>query len=173
MPPVKNDHLSTMATNLGSRGWSLYTDLTVPQKVNSRLDHDSIFSSLCFRSWFWTLRRNENYFKIDVSRRPIIMFNICGGSYDAIKRDTCSHFSAKSAKSLEVNQSTATYLMMFKALFHTLISHLLFYIPLWSTVKLGYNELGYNEHSVITNNFFSPKWSFYYINQPGYNESRL
>jgi len=43
----------------------------------------------------------------------------------------------------------------------------------WSfqnTVKLGYNELGYNKHSVITNDFFSPKWSFYYINQPGYNE---
>jgi hypothetical protein len=52
------------------------------------------------------------------------MFNICGGSYDAIKRDTCSHFSAKSAKSLEVNQSTVIYLMMFKALLHTLISHL-------------------------------------------------
>jgi len=26
-----------------------------------------------------------------------------------------------------------------------------------NTVKLGYNELGYNEHSVITNRFFSPK----------------
>ncbi len=39
-----------------------------------------------------------------------------------------------------------------------------------NTVKLGYNELGYNEHSVITNKFFSPNWSFSYINQPGYNE---
>jgi len=38
------------------------------------------------------------------------------------------------------------------------------------TVKLGYNELGYNEHSVITNEFFSPEWSFYYINKPGYNK---
>jgi len=26
-----------------------------------------------------------------------------------------------------------------------------------STVKLGYNELGYSEHSVITNKKFSPK----------------
>jgi hypothetical protein len=42
-----------------------------------------------------------------------------------------------------------------------------------NTVKLGYNELGYNAHSVITNIFFSPKWSVYYINQPGYNEPRL
>jgi len=40
-------------------------------------------------------------------------------------------------------------------------------------VKLGYNELGYNEHSVITNKLFSPNWSVYYINQPGYNETRL
>ncbi len=40
------------------------------------------------------------------------------------------------------------------------------------TVKLGYNELGYNENSVITNDFFSPKWLFYCINQPGYNETR-
>ncbi len=39
--------------------------------------------------------------------------------------------------------------------------------------ELGYNELGYNEHSVITNKIFSPKWLFYYINQPGYNEPRL
>jgi len=37
-------------------------------------------------------------------------------------------------------------------------------------VKLGYNELGYNEHSVITNKICSPKWPFYYLNQPGYNE---
>jgi hypothetical protein len=40
----------------------------------------------------------------------------------------------------------------------------------------GYNELGYNEHSVIKDDLFSPKWSFYCINQPcyitkpGYNE---
>jgi len=34
-------------------------------------------------------------------------------------------------------------------------------------------KLGYNEHSVITNKFFSPNWSFYYIKQPGYNETRL
>ncbi len=27
--PLNNDHLSTMVTNLGSRGWSLYTGLTV------------------------------------------------------------------------------------------------------------------------------------------------
>jgi len=39
--------------------------------------------------------------------------------------------------------------------------------------ELGYNELGYYEHSVISNEFFSPKWSFYYINQPGYNETPL
>jgi len=41
------------------------------------------------------------------------------------------------------------------------------------TLKFGFNELGYNEHSVITNKYFSPKWSLYYINQPGYNEPRL
>jgi hypothetical protein len=29
-----------------------------------------------------------------------------------------------------------------------------------NSVKLGYNELGYNEHSAITNNFFSPKGHF-------------
>ena len=28
-------------------------------------------------------------------------------------------------------------------------------------------------NSVITNKLFSPNWSFYYINQPGYNETRL
>jgi len=28
------------------------------------------------------------------------------------------------------------------------------------TVKLGYNELGYNEHSVITNQNFGPKSPF-------------
>jgi len=42
-----------------------------------------------------------------------------------------------------------------------------------NTVKLGHNELGYNEHSVLTNKLISPKWSVYYINQPGYNEPRL
>jgi len=41
--------------------------------------------------------------------------------------------------------------------------------PFSYTVKLGYNELGYNEHSVITNTMFSPKWPFYYTKQPGYN----
>jgi len=44
---------------------------------------------------------------------------------------------------------------------------------LGTTVKLGYNELGYNEHLVITNKIFSPKWLFYYINQPDYNEPQL
>jgi len=34
-------------------------------------------------------------------------------------------------------------------------------------------KLGYNEHSVITNKIFSPNWLFYYIYQPGYNETRL
>ncbi len=28
------------------------------------------------------------------------------------------------------------------------------------TVKLGYNELGYNVHSVITDEYFSPKCTF-------------
>ena len=44
-------------------------------------------------------------------------------------------------------------------------------------VKLGYNELGYNDsvitNSVITNKKFCPKWPFYNIKQPGYNEPRL
>ncbi len=31
-------------------------------------------------------------------------------------------------------------------------------------------KFGYNEHSVITNKIFNPKWKYYYINQPGYNE---
>jgi len=35
----------------------------------------------------------------------------------------------------------------------------------YSTVKLGYNK-----HSVIKKRIFSPKWSFYDINQPSYNE---
>jgi hypothetical protein len=41
------------------------------------------------------------------------------------------------------------------------------------TVKLGYNELGYNELPVITNIFFSffqSQIQVYYINLPGYNE---
>jgi len=29
-----------------------------------------------------------------------------------------------------------------------------------NTVKLGFNELGYNEHSVITNEYFGPKSQF-------------
>ncbi len=44
------------------------------------------------------------------------------------------------------------------------------------TVKLGYNELGYNELPVITNRFFQffqSQIQAYYIIQPGYNESRL
>jgi len=31
-------------------------------------------------------------------------------------------------------------------------------------------KLGYNEHSVIVNQIISPKWPFYNINQPVYNE---
>ncbi len=31
--PLNNDHLSTTATHFGSRGWSLYTGLTVLQNV--------------------------------------------------------------------------------------------------------------------------------------------
>jgi hypothetical protein len=43
------------------------------------------------------------------------------------------------------------------------------------TVKLGYNELGYNEQSVITNNFLVPIGHFTTLNnpvitKPGYNE---
>ena len=41
------------------------------------------------------------------------------------------------------------------------------------TVKLKYNELGYNEHSVITRKCSGPKWPLCYINQPVYNEPRL
>ncbi len=45
------------------------------------------------------------------------------------------------------------------------------------TVKLGYNELGYNEHSVITNKFLSQIGNFTtqinpYITNPGYNEQQ-
>jgi len=47
------------------------------------------------------------------------------------------------------------------------------FIPFIGYNELSYNELGYNEHWVITNEFLIPKWSFYYINQPGYNETRL
>jgi len=43
----------------------------------------------------------------------------------------------------------------------------------FNTVKLGYNELGYNKHSVITNKKLCTKWPFYNIKQPGYNETRL
>ena len=40
--------------------------------------------------------------------------------------------------------------------------------------ELGYNKtLGYNVYSVLTNKFVSPKWSFYYTNQPGYNKLLL
>ncbi len=44
-----------------------------------------------------------------------------------------------------------------------------------NTVKLGYNELEYNEHSVITNNFLVPIGHFTTLNnpvitKPGYNE---
>jgi hypothetical protein len=44
------------------------------------------------------------------------------------------------------------------------------------TVKLGYNELGYNKLSVITNRFFQffqSQIESFYIIQPCYNESRL
>ncbi len=45
------------------------------------------------------------------------------------------------------------------------------------TVKLGYNELGYNEHSVITNKFLSKIGHFStqinpVITKPGYNEQK-
>jgi len=45
-------------------------------------------------------------------------------------------------------------------------------------VKLGYNKLcdnklGYYEHSVKTNKIFSPKWTLYNVNQPGYNKPHL
>jgi hypothetical protein len=51
-------------------------------------------------------------------------------------------------------------------------------VILWElyTVKLGYNELGYNELPVITNRFFQffqSQIQAYSIIQPGYNESRL
>jgi len=42
-----------------------------------------------------------------------------------------------------------------------------------NTVKVGYNEFEYNKLSVITIKYFSPKSSFYYLNQPGYNKTRL
>ncbi len=42
-----------------------------------------------------------------------------------------------------------------------------------NTVKLGYNEHGYNKHKAITNEFCIPNWSFYNINQLGFNETRL
>ncbi len=40
-------------------------------------------------------------------------------------------------------------------------------------MKLGYNELGYNEHSVITNKKYN--WLvqvIFMINLPGYNEQK-
>ncbi len=45
-------------------------------------------------------------------------------------------------------------------------------------MKLGYNELGYNEHSVITNKFLGKIGHFTtqmnpVITKPGYNEQRL
>jgi hypothetical protein len=45
------------------------------------------------------------------------------------------------------------------------------------TVKLGYNELGYSEHSVITNKFLSQIGYFNtqinpVITNPGYNEQK-
>jgi hypothetical protein len=42
-----------------------------------------------------------------------------------------------------------------------------------TTVKLGYNELGYNELPLITNKFFQffqSQMHIIYINLPGYNE---
>jgi len=44
-----------------------------------------------------------------------------------------------------------------------------------NTVKLSYNELGYNKHSVITNEYFGPKSPFNtkidpVITIPRYNE---
>ena len=44
------------------------------------------------------------------------------------------------------------------------------YIILYYTVKLGYNELGYNELPVIMNKLFSPKSKYNTIKCPGYNE---
>ncbi len=48
----------------------------------------------------------------------------------------------------------------------------------WNTVKLGYNELGYNEHSVITNGLSSQIGHLStqinpVITNPGYNEQKL
>jgi len=40
------------------------------------------------------------------------------------------------------------------------------YFKKLNTVKLGYNELGYNEHSVITNNFLVPIGHFTTLNNP-------
>jgi hypothetical protein len=40
-----------------------------------------------------------------------------------------------------------------------------------STVKIGYNELGYDEHSVSAN--FTSNWSFLYSNYPCYSKPRL
>jgi hypothetical protein len=52
-----------------------------------------------------------------------------------------------------------------------------FETPALNTVKLGYNELGYNEHSVITNKFLDNIGHFTtqmnpVITKPGYNEQK-
>ncbi len=51
-------------------------------------------------------------------------------------------------------------------------------IVFWRTMKLGYNELGFYEHSVITNIFLGQMGQFTtqinaIITNPGYNEPRL
>ncbi len=40
-------------------------------------------------------------------------------------------------------------------------------------MQLGYNELGYNEHSLKVKKIFSPKRLFYYTNHPGYSKTLL
>ena len=44
-----------------------------------------------------------------------------------------------------------------------------FWIIFIYTAKLGYNELGCNEHSV-KKQIFQPQMLIYYTNHPGYNE---
>ncbi len=54
-------------------------------------------------------------------------------------------------------------------------------LPNNNTVKLGYNELGYNEHSVIANkNIYLVGFGHFYVifsrlwrTKPGYNEQNL
>ena len=53
------------------------------------------------------------------------------------------------------------------------MSHLKRQLYLNYSETLGYNELGYNEHSVNNEQIFSLKGSFCYINQPGNTEPRL